>query len=141
MSRFCIINEHIRTNAIDAIRAVPLGYILSIAEPKRSTKQNAKFHALCQDIATSKFPWAGKSRNADEWKVLIVSGHSVATKQGAEMVPGLENEFVNIRESTARMGVGRAASLIEYTIAFAVSNGIELVETRHGGFMEVGRNG
>jgi len=48
----------------------------------------------------------------------------------------LEGEFVNIRESSARMSVRRAASLIEYAIAYCASNGIALTETRRGGFME-----
>ncbi|WP_421566017.1 recombination protein NinB [Ochrobactrum sp. EDr1-4] len=49
-----------------------------------------------------------KPRKPEEWKVLLVSGHSVATKQQAEIVPGLEGEFINICESTARMSVERA---------------------------------
>jgi len=53
-----------------------------------------------------------------------------------EIVPGIENEFVNIRESTARMSVGRAASLITYAIAFCDMHGIHLTETIRGGFYE-----
>jgi len=60
--------------------------------------------------------------------VLLVSGHAVATKEGADMVPGMEGEFVNLRESTALMSVRRAASLIEYSIAFCAINRIELSE-------------
>ena len=77
-----------------------------------------KFHAICSDLASSKIQWAGKNRTAAEWKVLLVSGHAVATKEGSEIVPGLESEFVNIRESTALMSKKRGSSLIEYSIAF-----------------------
>ncbi len=42
------------------------------------------------------------------------------------MVPGLEGEFVNIRESTALMSVKRGSSLIEYATAYALSNGVTL---------------
>ena len=42
------------------------------------------------------------------------------------MVPGLEGEFVNIRESTALMSIKRGSSLIEYATAFALSNGVTL---------------
>lgn len=62
--------------------------------------------------------WAGKRRTAEQWKVLLVSGHAVATKHGAEMVPGIEGEFCNLRESTARMSKSRLSSLIEYAEAF-----------------------
>ena len=34
------------------------------------------------------------------------------------MVPGLEGEFVNLRESTALMSKARGSSLIEYSRAF-----------------------
>jgi hypothetical protein len=58
--------------------------------------------------------------------VLLVSGHAVATKESSEIVPGLENEFVSIREKTSSMSKKRGASLIEYTLAFCVMRGIEL---------------
>jgi hypothetical protein len=95
---------------------------------RRSEDASAKFHKLCELVAKSRLPWAGKPRTKDEWKVLLVSGHSVATKQGADIVPGLEGEFVNIRESTARMSRARSASLIDYTTAFLVTNGVEVNE-------------
>lgn len=105
------------------------GHAMTVtAEPeKRSLDANAKFHALCEKAAQH-LQWAGKRRTRDEWKVLFVSGHSVATKQGADIVPGLEGEFVNIRESTARMSRARSASLIDYTIAFLASHGVEVDE-------------
>jgi hypothetical protein len=111
-----------------AMKDAPEGWRVTFSEPKRNLDQNAKFHALCSDIARSGMEWAGKRRTADQWKVLLVSGHAVATKEGAEMVPGLEGEFVNVRESTALMSVKRAASLIEYTLAFCSNNGVELSE-------------
>ncbi|EOS93751.1 hypothetical protein ETR_17297 [Erwinia tracheiphila PSU-1] len=47
---------------------------------------------------------------------------------GAEVVPGLEGEFCNIRESTANMGIRRMTNLIEYSTAWAVGNGVRLRE-------------
>lgn len=91
----------------------------------RSNEASAKFHAMCGDFAKSFKPWAGKPRSLEEWKVLLISGHAVATKLGAEVIPGIENEFVNIRESSARMGVRRMASLIEYSYAFGTSIGVK----------------
>ena len=82
---------------------------------KRSLDQNAKFHALCSDLAGMQ--WAGKPRDAEQWKVLLVSGHAVATKRTADVVLGLEGEFVNLRESTARMSKERSSSLIEYAMS------------------------
>ena len=70
----------------------------------------------------------GKPRTAKEWKVLLVSGHAVATKEETEVVPGLEGEFINIRESTALMSVRRGASLIEYSLAFCAMHKIPTLE-------------
>jgi hypothetical protein len=123
---FVLSNELRRQAALRAIEAAPLDYRVVIKEPKRTDGQNDRFHAMCSDIANSGFEWAGKRRNSAAWKVLLVSGHAAATKEGFDMVPGLEGEFVNIRESTALMSIKRGASLIEYVSAFCANNGIRL---------------
>ena len=100
--------------------------IATVRPETRSTAQNAKFHAICSDIASSGFKWAGKPRTAAQWKVLLVSAHAIATQEGAEIIPGLESEFVNLRESTALMSVKRGSSLIEYAVAWCASNNVRL---------------
>lgn len=124
----CLDNDYRRKMACADVMNAPDGYWCKVVPPTRNLEQNAKFHAVCSDIAKSGLQWAGKERTAAQWKVLLVSGHAVATKEGAELVPGLENEFVNIRESTALMSKRRGSSLIEYSIAFAVSHGVKLQE-------------
>jgi hypothetical protein len=128
VSRFILAHDVARQRAIEAVRNAPAGHVVQVKEPTRNSDQNAKFHAMCSDIAKSGMEWAGKRRTADQWKVLLVSGHAVATKEGAEMIPGLEGEFVNVRESTALMSVKRSSSLIEYTVAFCAMNEIALSE-------------
>lgn len=123
---FVMAHDTARANAIRAVQQAPEGYVVEVRPSKRTTDQNAKFHALCSDLARAGVPWAGKPRKADEWKVLLVSGHAVATKEGADIVPGLEGEFVNIRESTAAMSKARGSSLIEYAVAFCASHDIEV---------------
>lgn len=134
--RFILRSPQIVRNAVEAVINAPEGWTVTVSPPKRSLDQNAHFHALCHDIAKSGMEWAGKKRTESDWKALLVSAHSVATKDHGEVIPGLEGEFVSIRESTASMSKARASSLIEYTIAFAVSNGVELTETRKRGFWE-----
>ena len=136
MTSFTLISSRVRQNALEAVRSAPEGYIVKVMEPTRSTDQNAKFHAICGDISKSGMKWAGKARSLDDWKALLVSAHSVATGSGGEVMPGIEGEFVAIRESTSRMRVSRASSLLEYTLAFCALNEIELTETERGGFYE-----
>lgn len=134
---FILRSPLVRSNAFAALRNAPDGYVVTVGPPTRSNEQNAKLHALLNDLAASPLKWAGKRRSLDEWKVLMISAHAVATDNKGEVIPGVEGEFVAIRESSARMSVGRASSLIEYVLAFCVTNGVELHETIRGGFYEL----
>ena len=125
---FLLAHDAARRAATRAIVEAPEGYVAEIRPPTRNLEQNAKFHAICSDMARAGAEWAGKPRTAEEWKVLLVSAHSVATQEGAEIIPGIEGEFVNIRESTALMSKARAASLISYATAYCADKGIPLRE-------------
>ncbi len=92
----------------------------------RSEEASAKFHAMCADFERSGIEWAGKKRSREQWKILLISGHTIATKADAEITYGLEREVVSLRESSAQMGAARMASLIEYTNAMAVELGVKL---------------
>ena len=123
--RYRLVHDEARRRASEDCKTASDGWIVTISEPTRTLDQNAKFHAICSDLAKSDLTWAGRRRDADEWKALLVSGHAVATKAGGEVVPGLEGEFVSIRESTSQMNKTRASSLIEYAVAFCAAHGIE----------------
>lgn len=132
---FVLISPRVRDNAMAAVRAASADYVVTVAPRTRSNDQNSKLHALLNDLSHSPIKWAGKLRTIDEWKMLMISAHAVATSSPGEVIPGIEGEFVAIRESSARMTVGRASSLIEYVLAFCVTNGVELRETERGGFL------
>lgn len=115
-----------RRQALAAVAEAPSNYTVEVKPTKRTDDQNRRFHAMVGDIARSGLPWAGKPRSATQWKVLLVSGHATATKDGSgDIVPGLESEFVNLRESTALMSIRRGASLIDYTQAFGDMHEVE----------------
>ncbi len=120
-------SDQSRAYAMRQIQQAPEGFACIIQEPKRNILQNAHFHAICGDIEKAGIVWAGKKRTAKEWKILLISGHAIATGEGADIVPGLESEFINLRESSALMSVKRASSLIEYSIAWAVSHDVKLI--------------
>ena len=122
MKTYVLAHQEARSRAIKAIQDAPDGWVVGLGPPRRNLEQNAKFHALCTDLAKMGISWAGKRRTAEEWKVLLVSGHAMATKEGSEIVPGIEGEFVNIRESTALMSKARGSSLIEYSMAFLANH-------------------
>jgi len=132
-----LINPQVRANAMEAVRNAPANWVVTIKEPTRRTVQNNMLHALLEDMARSGFKWDGEARTALEWKNLCVSGHTIATGLPAKFTRGLEGELLNVRESTANMGVARASSLISYVIAFCDMNAIPLTRTRNGGFEEL----
>lgn len=120
-----LVHAEARRRAHQDIDSAPDGYIAQTRPPKRSLDQNAALHSICGDLA-KQLPFAGKMRTLAQWKVILVSGHAIATQQPNEVIPGIEGEFVNLRESTAEMGVRRMSSLIDYAVAYAVQAGVKL---------------
>lgn len=97
---------------------------IRVGAERRNLEQSAKFHAMCGDAA-KQATYMGRKLSSDQWKVIFISGHAIATGLGADMVPGLEGEFVNIRESSALMSKKRIASLIEYVYAWGAGENIK----------------
>ncbi len=114
-----------RNNAISAVRVADEGMVVEIKPKTRTSEQNALLHKLLGEIAKRK-EFGGKKRTTEQWKLIMVSGHSIATGRAAEVVPGLEGEFLNLRESTASMSVKRLSSLVEYVQAWAAENEVSI---------------
>ena len=116
--KYFLRNDLIRANCADwVLRTAADGDVVSIARPTRSLIQNARFHAMLGDIE-KQCKHYGRTITAAQWKVLFISGFGIVTGQGSDVVPGLEGEMCNIRESSASMGVKRMAELITYLLAY-----------------------
>lgn len=102
---------------------------IDVRSVTRSDEQNAKLHAMLGDIAKQK-TFNGKKLSIEQWKMIFVSGHRIATGGQAEMAIGLEGEVINLRESTAQMSVKRMASLIEYITAWGAENDVKFTDRR-----------
>ena len=122
---FVLAHDVARSRAVQAVASAPAGYVIEIKEPTRNLEQNAKFHAICAECSKH-ILFAGHMRSPEQWKMLLISGHAIATKQGSEMCPGIEGEWLNLRESSASMSKKRMCSLIEYSTAFYVMQPIKL---------------
>lgn len=123
-----ITGEAARKAACREVLAAPEGHIVRITPETRSLDQNAKLHAMLTDISRQA-KYLGAKRDVEFWKGLFVSGWQIATGEKPEIVPGLENEFVNIRESTTTLGIKRMASLIEYVQAWAAMSGVVMSDS------------
>ncbi|MYZ41399.1 recombination protein NinB [Schauerella aestuarii] len=122
---FVLSHPQARQNAAQAVLQAEPGYRVEIKPRTRSSDQNARLHAIFGEIA-KQAKWMGRTLTPTQWKTLMISGHAAATGHGADMVPGLEGEFVSIRESSAQMSVARMTSLIEYVQAWCVDNNVEV---------------
>jgi hypothetical protein len=120
-----IINDRTRPQAARAVVTAPDGWSAVIKPATRSLQQNALLHALFSDLA-KQAKFHGRTLSAAQWKVLMISGHTVATGGGADIVPGIEGEFINLRESSAGMSIRRMTSLLEYVVAYCATNEIRL---------------
>ena len=125
MKRLTITGEVARKAICNHVMAADEGYIVTIAEPSRNLEQNAKLHAVLSDIA-KQVDYHGKRRSVEFWKGVFVSGWQIATGEKPEIVPGLEGEFINIRESTTTLSIRRMASLIEYISAWCAMSEVKL---------------
>jgi len=127
---FRLIHAAARNGALQAVKTAPDGFVCVVRPPNRSLDQNAKAHALFQDIAKAKPTWNGINMDAEDWKQLLVMSHAIATDGGGvRMVPDLEGKgFVQLRESTANMTKARGSSLIEYVTSWAISHGVQVRE-------------
>jgi hypothetical protein len=113
-----------RRHLAEKVANLPEGLGIKVGPPTRSLEQNAKLHAMFGELE-KKAKYLGRRLTLNQWKTLMISGHAVATGLGADMVPGIEGEYVNIRESSAQMSVARMTSLIEYIHAWAAMNNVQ----------------
>lgn len=121
--QYKIVSDQVRQHIIGRIRAAEFGKVVIVQDPTRTLEANAKLHAMLTDISKQR-DYMGKKRDVEFWKGLFVSAHAIATGKPCEIVPGLEGEFIAIRESTATMSGKRLASVIEYIEAWAINEGV-----------------
>jgi hypothetical protein len=97
---------------------------------ERSIEQNAKLHAVLQDIATQK-QWSGKWLDVEAWKRLIVAAWERAEGRAAEFYPAIDGAgFDVVYRRTSRMNKNEMVELIEYATAWATENGVVLREEK-----------
>lgn len=121
--QYKLINQDTKLHCCRQIMSADWGKVVTIQDPTRTLEANAKLHAMLTDIS-KQAKYMGKARTVEFWKALFVSGWMVATDQNPEMCPGLEGEYLVLRESTATMSGKRLSSVLEYISAWAAHNEI-----------------
>ena len=128
---YFLVSEQVKRNACAAIMAIEPNadspMMVQIKEKTRSLEQSAKLHAMFGELAI-KAKWQRELLTLEQWKMLMISAHTVATQGDAKLTVGLEGELVSLRESSAKMSIKRMVSLIEYVQAWAAMNDIEFTK-------------
>jgi hypothetical protein len=127
--RLYIVSPTNKPHICQQIQSLEVGDHVRVGPPDRLLVQNSRFHAMCGDVA-KQAKYMGRTLKLAQWKVLFISGHMIETGEGADVVPGLTGEFVNLRESSAEMSIARMASLIDYVSAWGAQNGIRFREQK-----------
>lgn len=123
MKRLILTGEAARKAAHREVDAALLGWEFKVGPKKRGLNSNAALHATLTDVS-KQLDYFGRKRSKNVWKGIFVSGWEIATGRKPEILPGLEGEFINIRESTTDLSDQEIASLIEYITAYGIANGV-----------------
>jgi hypothetical protein len=106
----------------------PLGCVITVEREPRTPQQADKFYAICTQLAQSDMTWNGKRKTKEGWHDLLIHAWMIATGRHPEMEPGLEGGMVSLLMSTKKMKKPEMSELLDYTIAWATSHGINIGE-------------
>jgi hypothetical protein len=96
---------------------------------QRSLEQNAKLHALLQDIA-GQMKWAGQWLDLEDWKRLLTAGWCRANQEHVRIFPCVDGAGMDVLyRRTSRMTKEEMSEFIEYATAWAIEKGIKLQES------------
>ena len=98
--------------------------VLTAKPETRSLAENALLHAMLTHISRHQ-QWAGKKRDVDTWKRLLIAAWCRARGEAIELLPALDGHGVDIgfRRSSDRT-VAECAELIEFIYAWGVMNDV-----------------
>jgi hypothetical protein len=123
---FILAHEMARKNAMQAVLEAPTGYAVEIKPKNRTLDQNAKIHALIQEISR-KVVWAGKLQEVETWKRLLTAAWLRARGEPVEMLPAIDGFGVDVVfRPTSKLTVKEMSEFIEYVTAWAVEQGIQI---------------
>lgn len=101
---------------------------ITVGEPKRTLAENAKLHAMLSEVA-EQVEWAGKKRDVEVWKRLMVSAWCRARGEPVEILPALDGHGIDIVPvRTSKLSKRDCAELIEFVYAWGADNDVQFNE-------------
>lgn len=101
---------------------------VTVGIEKRSDKENRMLHAMLGQISKS-MEWAGKKRDVETWKRLLIAAWCRARNEQVELLPALDGHGVDIVfRRSSQLNKRECAELIEFIFAWASDMGIPIAE-------------
>ncbi len=123
--RFILSHDTARQRAMSAVAAAQDGMVVEIKESTRSLEQNAKLHAMLEDVA-KQVEWHGMKLHKDVWKRICTAAMLRELGESPMLVPSLDGHGIEIiYEKTSAMGKKMMANLIEWVYAFGSEKGVK----------------
>lgn len=124
---------------ISTIRTLDLSttweIIIRPAQAKRTIEQNAKLHAILNEIA-QQVEWEGRKFTAVVWKRLCMASWLRETGERPMLIPALDGSGVDIIfERTSKLNTRQCASLTEWCLAFGAEHNVRFRDTRYGAYI------
>lgn len=119
MTTYQIISPRVRSNAIEAVRNAPEGWVVSIKPATRTTRQNSRLWALLTDLA-QQVDWYGQKLSAADWKDVCT-----ASLRKSRVVPGIDQgTYVVTGLHTSTMTIAELGDLMLLIEAFGAEHGV-----------------
>ena len=100
--------------------------VLEIKPETRSDAQNRLLHALFGYISKN-MEWAGKKRDTETWKRLLVAAWCRAKNEQVEILPAIDGHGIDIVfRKTSKLTTAECADLIEFIFAWGAMNDLQI---------------
>ncbi len=122
---FILAHEIARANAVKAVQAAAVGFMVQVSEPNRSLEQNAAQWPYLEAFAKQKqlcingaMEWA----SADDWKDVLTGCWN-----GEMRMAAFDGKVIMLPQRTSKMGKKVFGTWMEFLTAMAAQSGIEPV--------------
>ena len=121
MHKVILIDAPRRQRACELVLKAPAGFVMSIAEPKRTNEQNDKMWAMLGEVSTAKPD--GRHWTPQQWKAAFMDGcgHQPVYQESLE-----GGGFICTGYKSSRLKVAEMSDLIESIYEYCARKGVQL---------------
>jgi hypothetical protein len=115
-----------RARAIEAVRAAPENYVVTINDLRRNSDQNALLWVYLNAFA-EQLQWpvngAMTALSADDWKSILSAAYK---RESQRIAQGIDGGMVMLGLRTSKMGKREFADFLDYVASVAADRGVVL---------------